>query len=260
MTTIMKQRLITPAAGKRLIARALTESAGVQRRLHAGTIVVIAGTTNGYIAEEILLKIGQESGFDRSRFIRGVTLPPSVETTESGRLADESRFPGDVVIVDGVWQRGKEIFDVVNDLRKGDLIIKGANAVDLRARKAAVYIGHPKGGTILAALQAVVGRRAELLLPVGLEKRVAEDVDRIAALVNGPTSGGPRMLPVPGEIFTELDAIEALFGATATLLAAGGVGGAEGACWIGVSGEPEAVTKAVEAIAAVADEPPFNLG
>ena len=35
---------------------------------------------------------------------------------------------------------------------------KGANALDMINRKAAVMIGHPEGGTIMAALTAVIGK------------------------------------------------------------------------------------------------------
>ncbi len=59
---------------------------------------------------------------------------------------------------------------MVDDLKEGDIIFKGANALDVDKKKAAIYIGHPQGGTILASLEAVVGRRARLILPVGWKK------------------------------------------------------------------------------------------
>ena len=53
----MKQFVITPAAGKRLIAKALVTHSAIQAALKSGTVVIIAGTTNGYVAEEILKSI-----------------------------------------------------------------------------------------------------------------------------------------------------------------------------------------------------------
>ena len=144
----MRQFLITPAAGKRLIGKAMAAHPEIRRALDCGTIVIIAGTTNGYVAEEIFLTIGGRAGFTRSRFFRGITLPPSRPTTDTGRLSDESEFPGDAIITNGVWQKGKTIFDVVDDLKEGDIILKGANALDLNRKRAAIYIGHPKGGKI----------------------------------------------------------------------------------------------------------------
>jgi hypothetical protein len=147
---------------------------------------------------------------------------------------------------------------VVNDLGAGDVILKGANAFDPWGH-AAVQIGHPKGGTILAAVQAVIGQRARLIIPVGLEKRVLEDVHVLAQRCNAPDAEGPRLLPMPGEVFTELDAIRLLTGAEAFLVAAGGIYGAEGAAWLGVSGTEEQVQAAADLIRSVADEPPCQV-
>ncbi len=255
----MRQYNITPAAGKRLIGKALASHPEIQKALDHGTVVIVAGTTNGYVAEEILETIGSEDreGFSQKRFFRGITLPPSVTTTDAGRLPDESGFPGDMIITGGVWQKGKTIFDVVDSLKKGDVILKGANALDLQRRRAAVYIGHPKGGTIAAALQAVVGRRVRLLLPVGLEKRIDGDLDVLAAKLNVPGAHGPRLLPVPGQVFTEIDAIKLLTGAEAELVAGGGVCGAEGSVWLAIDGEHQQEKAAEELLKSLASEPPF---
>ena len=255
----MRQFTITPAAGKRLIGKAIAKHAAVMTALKGGTVVIIAGTTNGYVAEELLTSIGQANDFRRNRFFRGIVLPPSRPTAPSGLLPDQSGFPGDVVIKDGVWQKGKVIFDVVDDLREGDVIIKGANAVDLVQRRAAILIGHPQAGTIGASLKAVVGRRIRLILPVGLEKRISGNIDELASKMNEPGAHGPRLLPVPGNIFTEIDAIALLTGAHAELVAAGGVGGAEGSVWLGISGEHSQESDAVALLQSVAGEPAFVL-
>jgi len=243
----MKQFVLTPAAGKRLIGKAMVKHPAVASALKKGTVVIVAGTTNGYVAEEMLTAIGQVKAFQKDHFYRGIILPPHRQTTPNGRSLDESQFPGDVIISKGKYHRGKTIFDAVDSLREGDVILKGANAVDFIRRKAAVLIGHPKAGTIGAALPAAVGRRVHLIVPVGLEKRVHEPIDELAARMNAPGGSGPRLMPVPGEIFTEIDAIELLTGAFASLIAAGGVSGAEGAIRLGVSGKP-AQEKAAEAL------------
>jgi hypothetical protein len=255
----MFQIVLTPSAGKRLIAKATIESPFIQHALNKGIIAIIAGTTNGYVAEELLSKINQAQDFNRARFFRGVTLPPSFKTTDTGRLPDESRFPGDVVIVNGVWDKGKTIFDVVNDLKEGDVIVKGANCIDLIRKKAGILIGHPKGGTIVTALQAIVGRRVKLILPVGLEKRISDNLDAVADMLNSPGLAGHRLLPVNGEIITEIEACETLFGLHATLIAAGGVCGAEGAVWLSIFGEKEQELKAKNILDEIEKERVFTL-
>jgi hypothetical protein len=78
-------------------------------------------------------------------------------------------------------------------------------------------------------------------------------------VVNAPDADGPRLLPLPGEVFTELDAIEALAGASARLLAGGGIHGAEGSVWIGVCGDHRQLRAAEELIQSVAGEPPCRV-
>ena len=253
----MKQYVITPAAGKRLIGKAVAIHPAVKQVIKSGTLVIIAGTTNGYAAEEILKSIGDTGDFKRDRFFRGITLAPSGPASGTGRLADQRGFPGDVVIVDGKRIQEKTIFDVADGLKEGDVILKGANAVDVVGRRAGILRGHPKGGTIAAALQAVTGKRVKLILPVGLEKRVNADLDAIAETLNSPGARGPRFWPVPGEVVTELQAVSLLTGATAELTAAGGVGGAEGSVWLAVTGTPEEEEAAGTLLGEIIEEPLF---
>jgi hypothetical protein len=91
---------------------------------------------------------------------------------------------------------------------------------------------------------------------VGLEKRVFEDVTVLAQMCCEPGATGPRLFPMLGEVFTELDAIELLTGAVAFLIAAGGVYGAEGAVWLGVDGTDQEIEAAAELIKSVSGEPP----
>ncbi len=255
----MKQISLTPAAGKRLIGKGIAKHPEVLTAMKAGTVVIIAGTTNGYVAEELLATIGQAHDFSKKRFFRGIVLPPARPKKEDGRLPDESSFPGDVVIQDGVWQKGKTIFDVVGNLKENDVILKGANAVHLESGRAAVLIAHPQAGTVGASLPAHYGRRVRLIHPVGLEKRISGNLDRLAAQINEPGAHGPRLLPVPGEVFTEIDAIAMLTGAKAQLIAAGGVGGAEGSIWLAISGDAAQENGAMALIQSVAGEPAFEL-
>jgi len=255
----MKQFVVTPSAGKRLIAKALATHAAVSNALKNGTVVIIAGTTNGYVAEKIFKTLGIGTDFSRKRFFRGITLPPGQTVTSEGRLSDESKFPGDVVITRGEWRKGKTIVDVIDELKEGDVILKGANAVDLQRKQAAILIGHPKAGTIAVALQAVLGRRVKLIIPVGLEKRVNGDLFCVAEQVNTPGAGGFRLFPVPGQVFTEIEAVQLLTGAAAELISAGGVCGAEGCCWLAVSGSKEQEEAAEKLLASVVSEPAFSL-
>ncbi len=253
---IMKQLLFTPSAGKRLIAKALAQNPTVLRALKKGTLVIVAGTTNGYVAEEIL-KILKIEGFSKANFFRGLTLPPGGAVNSEGRLVDESKFIGDVVINKGEWQKGKNIADVVDSLKEGDVILKGANALNIEKKQAAVLIGHPKAGTVSFIMQAVAGRRVKLIVPVGLEKRVNNDLYALTEKLNSPNASGYRMYLVPGQIFTEIEAIKQLSGANAELIAAGGIYGAEGSYLLAVTGTDAQENYAEKMWKSIASEPPF---
>ena len=247
----MKQYLLTVSAGKRLIGKAMAQHPAIEEALNSGTLVIIAGSTNGYVAEEVLASIGQDKGFTREGFHRGLVTGP-------GQKPSSKAMDGDVVIKNGKLVPGATIFDVADDLRQGDVILKGANAYDAWGVPA-VQIGHPQGGTILAAMAALIGRRVQVIVPVGLEKRVLDDMHSLATLCNAPDNQGPRLYPFPGQVFTEIDAIALLTDCETVLLAAGGTQGAEGSVWLGVEGEPAELAEADRLLRSVAKEPPCSI-
>ena len=252
----MKQFNLTTVMGKRLIGKGMAQHPDVQRVLKKGTLLIIAGTTNGYVAEEILTALGQADGFSHASFSR-VGFRRGVTVAQGAKLP-KAELAGDVVIVDGQWQPGKTVFDVAESLKAGDVVLKGGNAFDPYGQ-AAVQIGHPQGGTVMAVVPAVIGRRVQLIVPIGLEKRVFDDIHTLSLRVNDPETDGPRLMPLPGQIFTEFDAIQLLTGAEAILIAGGGIFGAEGSAWIGVSGTEEQVAAAAELIKSVSGEPPCEV-
>ena len=165
----------------------------------------------------------------------------------------------------GEWLKGTSIFDmagkmagdVAGKLGSGDVVLKGGNAFDSRGRPA-VQVGSSVGGTSLAAVSSVIGCRARLIVPIGLEKRVFGDVHDLALLCNDSKGVGPGLFPLPGTIFNELDAIKLLTGADATMIAGGGVYGAEGAIWLVIDGQEEQLEAAAQLFSALADEPPYE--
>ena len=243
----MNQVCVTTSMGKRLIGKGMVHHPVIKNVLQKGRLVIIQGTTNGYVAEEILILLGQSEGFTRKGFRRGIVTAP-------GATFPGATFEGDVVIIDGQWQRGKTIFDVVDDLESGDVVLKGGNALD-EHRQAAVFVQHPKGGTVLATLTAVIGRRVRLIVPIGLEKRVFENVVDLAQQTNAPDVDGLRLMPLLGEVFTEIDAIKLITGAETRLLGAGGIYGAEGSVWLGISGTSQEVQGTNDLINSISNEP-----
>jgi hypothetical protein len=62
-----------------------------------------------------------------------------------------------------------------------------------------------------------------------------------------------------GEVYTELNAIEALFSLRANLLAAGGVCGAEGSVLLTLGGSEENLLRAERYFRSIQDTPSFSL-
>jgi hypothetical protein len=92
-----------------------------------------------------------------------------------------------------------------------------------------------------------------------LEKRIPGDIDEIANKVNAPGNKGFRLLPIPGEVVTEIEALTLLTGVKAEMIAAGGISGAEGGVWLNIMGTPEQIVETEKLIQSIAAEPPFIL-
>jgi len=99
----------------------------------------------------------------------------------------------------------------------------------------------------------------KLIVPVGLEKRVDGDLHELAALVNDHACRGPRLLVLPGEVFTELEAMEQLSGCRCRLVAGGGVHGAEGCVFILAQGTQQQLLAAKALVDSLGPQPPCQV-
>jgi hypothetical protein len=102
-----------------------------------------------------------------------------------------------------------------------------------------------------------VSRKVALVIPIGLEKLVSEPIERLNVLAADAGYAGPGMFPVCGEIVTEIEALATLSGASAHLLAAGGIAGAEGSVRLLVEGSDNETESAKAVIDSVRGEPPY---
>jgi len=140
--------------------------------------------------------------------------------------------------------------------------VRDLNCFDSQTTLTARYrtVRCPRCGTRVEELNFVhPGKRVRLIIPVGLEKRIFGNLDEIVTRMNASESSGPRILPIPGEVFTEIDAILLLSGVKCDLVASGGVSGAEGAIWLNISGNEEKVNQIMDLINSILNEPPFEL-
>ena len=223
----------------------------VKQAMKKGMVVVTSGSTNGYLVEELLAK-----KIDKTGYMTGKTLPASV--SEKDLIKGEAI--GDIIFKNGKLTDEYNRQTAAENLQQDDVFIKGANALNYQQGVAGICIGHPAGGTVGGALGHIIGKRAHLLIPVGLEKCTGTDIYQMAELANQGSDefdSVPRLWPVKGIIVTEIEALQTLFPVKAYHLASGGLAGAEGAVRLIVEGEPEIISSLKDFIAEIQGEPPF---
>jgi len=255
--------ILTVAESKRLIGKAVAQMPIVKNALANGMVIVIKGTTNAYVAEEIA---GVKS--NHAAFVTG-----RIEPEKGAKYLPKSQPVNHLIV-----EKGKVIdiplADAAKKLKAGDVVIKGANALDYKNKLAAVNILDPMGGTTGLTMPIIVARKAYLIIPVGLEKLVATDIVDLTLKMREPLetlpapSGSskalfpgnniPSMWILTGEIVTELEAIKILTGADAFQASAGGVSGAEGGVWLVFRGTRDQVKKAQDLTKSVQGEPPYS--
>jgi hypothetical protein len=216
---VQAQAILTVSESKRLIAQAVKEMPIVKDALRNGMVIIVKGTTNAYVAEEIM---GKKT--ERAAFVRG-----RVQPAKGGKKLPDVKAAPDVIL-----EKGKivdlSLADAVKKLKPGDVVIKGGNALDYKNRLVGVHIGAPDAGTTGTTIPFVVARKAYLVIPIGLEKLVAGDLVDLTLKMREPLeslNGLQSMFLLTGEIITELEAIHVLTGVTAFQCGAGGIG-AEG--------------------------------
>ena len=245
----MKQEVIlTVAQSKRLIAQGVKSHPVVKTAFHNGTIGICRGTTCTYVAEEFLdRKVGSFT------YTTGLTLPkkptPPIQKTHNS--------VHDVIIRKGeIHMDGEQVTEAAINMQPGDVIIKGANALNYRDKIAGCLVGHPRGGTVGGFWGPLYGMRIRLVIPVGLEKEIGFDIREVSA-VSMDRNPSVSLMPMTGIIITEIEAIELLTGAQAYQIAAGGVRGAEGAVRLLVDGTDDQMKALSVIMKDIAEEEPF---
>jgi hypothetical protein len=243
--------VLTVAEGKRLIARGVAALPAVQQAMADGIVVVTKGSTNAYVAEELL-----GAPIAKGAYVLGRTLPAQANT--SGVFA--GNLP-EVIFVHG-QQSELTLKEVVLQMKCGDVVIKGANALNRESGTVGLLVGHPEGGTLGVILGSAYGKGLHLICPVGLEKEISEDIQDVAARINQEPEtsrpGMPSLWPYQPEIVTELEALELLTGVEAHQIGAGGLCGAEGGNWLAVWGDEEQIAATKALIESLQGEPAFG--
>jgi hypothetical protein len=242
---------LTVSESKRLIAKGVVELPMIKKAMKKGMVVICKGTTNTYIAEELLGK-----DIKPGALVYGKVYPE-----KGGEKLPAAEPLPEVVFVDGKYKPELSLSAALKKLKPGDVVIKGANALDYENETAGVFIGAPDAGTSGKIMPYIIARKANLLIPVGLEKQVSCNVADLQLKLRQPHESinfVPSMFLLTGHIFTEIEAIKALTEVEVFQAGSGGIGGAQGAVWLVARGPRAKVEKALKIASQVHGEPPFT--
>ncbi|MBI4297293.1 MAG: hypothetical protein HY676_02040 [Chloroflexi bacterium] len=241
--------VLTPSESKRLIAKAVAALPEIETALQSGWIIISRGTTNAFVAEE-LMGVSIEN---KIRYAAGII--------SQGKLGIA---PRETQMKPFVLHKGQPAELLPEKALEGfgpdDVFIKGANAVDLGGNTGVLVAGE-QGGTIGGALTTLSARGSHLIMPIGLEKLVPSVADvayRMGTRRYKYSMGmNVGLIPVStGQVVTEIQALKVLSGATASHAASGGIGNSQGSVVLVIEGEEEAVEKAWAIIQSIKGEHP----
>jgi hypothetical protein len=240
---------LTSSESKRLLGKAVAAMPEVQHAKNNGYLVVGRGSTNAFILEEIL-----KSKMDKERYVAGQVIKGVLCILGAGlRAKPITLHKGEVLNVEpGV---------VIDKLTPGDVLIKGANAVDPFGNVGVLMAGQG-GGQMGQFYMALKAQGITTIYAVGLEKLIpsVEEAARYGGkMLLGRTIGcrvGMACV-ADGDVVTEIEAIDSLFGLKAVHYASGGWGGAEGSVTLIVEGEDAEVNRCLDFIEGIKGEPPL---
>jgi len=242
--------VLTPSESKRLIGKAVASMDVVKKALKSGLIIIGRGTTNSFVAEEILGK-----SIVKSKYARGIIYPGQITLVPAEEALPE-------VIIENGKLSDKKLDEAVKALKSGDVVIKGANALDVNGVTGVFIARSPQttGGTVgLVYGPAMCRGGISFIIPVGLEKLIPVPIKDVVAEVSQDiamsTGFVVGMLPTIGTVVTEIEAFKILADVEAINIGAGGVGGAEGARIFLLKGDENNVKKAFEIVKSIQGEP-----
>jgi hypothetical protein len=256
--SMLAQISLTPTESKKLIAKAIANMPLVKKAAHEGMVAIHPSSSSYFIAEELTGK-KPETNY----WVCGLIAPRGACTEMGVMLGDyfpkENNHPGEFrnwwVIRNGRLNIGEKVQDILDQAKESDVFIKGVNALDCDGN-AGILIGDPiGGGPVGYLLNAWKKTSFHWIFPAGLEKLIPVSISQASKFAKqikydyamGLAAG---LLPCPkGEnaiTVTEIDAIKMLTGADSMPIASGGIGGAEGAITIVISGDEEQVKKAID--------------
>lgn len=231
------QFTLTVEEGKEIIALGISRHPLFLEAFRKGKVLLKGGTTVSRLAEIVV-------GFPL-RICGRITPRGTVSALESSEAPHSILYDGEKwVNVDD------SIVEVVQGMGPGDLIVCGANAVDMYGN-AAMMAGSVSGGNPGLSLSSWFTEGMDVLIAAGTEKLVPGNLQQAASLTGrkgkylswGMSVG---LLIIPGCIINELEAIKILTDVECYAIGSGGLGEAKGSITLVARGEGTEIDRLVD--------------
>ncbi|MBQ3291133.1 MAG: hypothetical protein IJH43_02000 [Mogibacterium sp.] len=233
---------LRPSESKRLIAKAVADMDAVQKAWDRAYMLIADGTTNAFIKQELV--------DDRSIGAGGSTIGLSTAGLLCVNIPKNRKSYANV-FYKGKPVEGRSFAEALADHHSETVVIKGANAIDPDGNIGIITTGFD-GGTIPRVIGPITSKGITFITPVGLEKLVPS-VPQAAKAFNGAQNiditmgaAGGMFVLTNTIVITEIEAAKQLFDIEGTLVAAGGIGGNEGAVTMVFEGNEENIKGFVE--------------
>ncbi len=249
---MLAEIVLLPSESKRLIGKAVAGMESVHQAKEKGILVICRGSTCSYVAQELM-----NADVDKGGYTAGYVGPKG--------LSANPKIPAEVVFVEGI-RKDISLADVVKDLKTGDVVVKGANAIGpdgIAANLIERQNEKTTGGTVGLFGVLAMARGVEVIIPVGLEKRVPVSVLASARKLSSSkvdySMGMPcGLVPILGTTVTEVEAMKSIADVEASMISAGGIGGAEGCIVFLIEGEEVEVKKIIDVVESIRGESPVG--
>lgn len=236
------QFTLTVNAGKWIIAKAISELECIKEAFSKGKLILLGGTTVSALSEILTGKPLRLSG----------RITPRGTVTACQNKED---IPHTMLLYRGkIYDLEKDHIaeDLLKNIDKSDVIITGANGYDIFGN-ACLMAGTYGLGSRNSILAPIHTEGSKLIVAVGIEKLIPGSIleaikhaGRTSSIWSMGASVG--LVPLQGEIITEIEAIRILVGIEVIVIGRGGINGAEGSSTLVASGDNKSLEKLINLI------------
>jgi hypothetical protein len=225
------QFTLTVNTGKWIIAKALSEKKEIKEAISEGRVLLFGGTTVSAISELLTGKPLRISG----RISKRGTVTAYKKIVEK---------PHTLMIHKGHCnniEQNSNIDNILKEFGHGDYIITGANGFD-KDGNALLMSGGYGLGTRRNLLAPIYTEGGKIIITAGLEKLIPGSIRDVINntghnLSSWSMGSSVGVVPIIGEIFTEIEAVHTLTGNNPIAIGRGGINGAEGSTTFVLKGE-----------------------